>query len=56
MMSAPQITKSLATLNQTNSQMLEKLNMLVVIESATEKNTKLTNRVIAGGGGDLIAG
>ena len=50
------ITKSLATLNQTNSQMLEKLNMLVVIESATEKNTKLTNRVIAGGGGDLIAG
>ena len=50
------ISKAMATLNQTNSQMLEKLNMLVAIESATERNTKLTNRVIAGGGGDLVGG
>ena len=36
--------------------MLEKLNMLVAIEAQNERNTKLTNRAIAGGGADLIAG
>jgi hypothetical protein len=30
------------------------LNTLVTVSAMTEKNTKLTNRVIAGGGGDII--